>query len=145
MRVSMKEAGLALVTALSAMLPAGSAHAASAGGIATISVGNCGQFYGQYCTGYGQGVPVGLSTLTVAITCSANTPFVVDRTGVGCYLVGLTDGRTYLSTGPLFTAGNTSEIANEGAVPFQGYRLCVGAGYSTTSGAFQPVQNYHCE
>jgi hypothetical protein len=69
----------------------------------------------------------------------------VDRTGVGCYIVGLNDGRTYLPTGPLFTAGNSSEIANEGVVPFQGYLLCVGAGYSTATGGYQAVQNYHCE
>lgn len=137
--------GAASVAAVALAVPAAPAGAGTAGGIATYSVGNCGYHLRQYCTGYGQGVPVGLSTLTVAITCSASSPFVVDRTGVGCYIKGLADGKVYLETGPIFIAGNIAEIANQGAVPFQGYLLCVGAGYSTTTGASQPVQGYHCE
>lgn len=120
------------------------AHADSTG-LFNVSLGNCGYQLRQLCTGYGQGAPVGLSSLTVAVTCSANSPFVVDRTGVGCYIRGLTDGQTYLWTGPVFIAGNSAEITNAGTVPFQGYQLCVGAGYSTTTGGFQAVQNYHCQ
>lgn len=109
------------------------------------TVGNCGYLGRQLCYGGGQPVPVGLSDLKVVFSCSAVSPFVVDRTGVGCYLRGLTDNRVYATTGPLFTAGNQSTIPNVLAtVPFQAYKLCVGAGYSTATGAFQPVQGYVC-
>lgn len=137
--------GAAAVAAVALGTPASPATAVTAGGIATASIGNCGYGGAQYCTGYGQGVPVGLSTLTVAITCSASSPFVVDRTGVGCYIKGLSDGKTYLQTGPFFTAGNESVTANEGTVPFQGYLLCVGAGWSTTNGTYHGVQGYQCQ
>lgn len=119
------------------------AHADSTG-LFNFAAGNCGSFNRQVCFGYGQGVPVGLSSLTVTVSCSASSPFIVDRTGVGCYLVGMNDGRTYLPTGPFFLAGNASTTANFGTVPFQGYRLCVGAGYSTTSGGGSPVTGYRC-
>ena len=119
------------------------AHADSTG-LLNLSAGNCGGGYRQACTGYGQGVPVGLSSLQVAGTCEAVSPFVVDRTGVGCYLLGMTDGRTYLHTGSTFLAGNSAAVPFAGSVPFQGYRLCVGAGYSTTAGAFVAVSNYVC-
>ena len=130
-------------TALAAATMGAPAQADSTG-LINYSAGNCGYAGRQVCAGYGQGVPVGLSSLTVVVTCSATSPFVVDRTGVGCYLVGLNDGLTYLPTGPFFLAGNESVTANFGTVPFQGYRLCVGAGYSTTAGGFQPVQGYRC-
>src|SRR3712207_6158510 len=83
-------------------------------GMFNLSVGNCGYQDRQVCFGYGQGVPVGLSSLTVAITCSASTPFVVDRTGVGCYIVGHNDGRQYLHTGSFFLAGNASTTTKIG-------------------------------
>ncbi|HVF04155.1 MAG TPA: hypothetical protein VNA20_04890 [Frankiaceae bacterium] len=114
-------------------------------GMFNRSVGNCGYERRQVCLGYGQGVPVGLRSLAVELNCSAATPFVVDRTGVGCYLVGISDQRVYLRTGPVFLAGNEAAISNAGTVPFQGYYLCVGAGYSTATGEFQPVQNHWCE
>jgi hypothetical protein len=131
------------VAALAASLAASPAQADSTG-MFNLSIGNCGYGYRQQCEGYGQGVPVGLSSLTVTVTCSATTPFVVDRTGVGCYLRGHNDNRTYLPTGPLFVTGNNAATTNFGTVPFQGYDLCVGAGYSTAAGGYQPVQNYHC-
>ena len=73
------------------------------------------------------------------------TPFLVDRTGVACHLFGLTDRRTYLHTGPLFVSGNVATISDSGTVPLQGYRLCVGAGYSTPWGDHHDVQGYRCE
>lgn len=138
-RVRLAAAGAALAAA--AM---GSPASADDTGMFNVAIGNCGYWYRQQCAGYGQGVPIGLSSLSVSINCSATTPFVVDRTGVGCYLVGMSDLRTYLWTGPLFVAGNEAAVTNVGTVPFQGYWLCVGAGYSTSSGAFQPVQNHVC-
>lgn len=111
----------------------------------TPTAGNCGYNGSQICYGGGQPVPVGLADLRVTFSCTATSPFVVDRTGVGCYLRGITDNKIYAPTGPLFTAGNQSTIPNVLAtVPFQAYRLCVGAGYSTATGAFQPVQGYVC-
>ncbi|HWL38588.1 MAG TPA: hypothetical protein VNQ77_20540 [Frankiaceae bacterium] len=129
--------------ALSAASMGAPAHADSTG-MFNLSVGNCGYQSRQVCFGYGQGVPVGLASLTVAISCSATSPFVVDRTGVGCYIVGHNDGRQYLHTGPWFTAGNASTTTNVGTVPFQGYSLCVGAGYSTSTGGGQAVQGHRC-
>lgn len=124
-----------------AVLAPSSAHAM----YITPVVGNCGYAGRQICYGAGQPVPVGLSSLRVTFSCTAVSPFVVDRTGVACYLVGLTDSRAYAHTGPLFTAGNASTISNVIAtVPFQAYKLCVGAGYSTATGAYQPVQGYVC-
>lgn len=109
------------------------------------TAGNCGASSSQICYGAGQPVPVGLSSLRVTFTCTAVSSFVVDRTGVGCYLVGLTDGLQYAHTGPLFTVGNQSTIANAAVtVPFQAYKLCVGAGYSTATGAYYGVQGYRC-
>lgn len=134
--------GLA-AAALVGSMSAGTAQADSTG-LFNLSVGNCGYNSRQLCAGYGQGVPVGLSQLAVEINCSASSPFVVDRTGVGCFIRGLSDGLTYLHTGPLFIAGNEAEASNVGFVPFQGYELCVGAGYSTATGEFRAVQNYRC-
>lgn len=109
------------------------------------AAGNCGPSARQVCYGAGQPVPVGLSSLRVTFTCSAVSPLVVDRTGVACYLVGLTDGVQYAHTGPLFTVGNQSTIANAAAtVPFQAYKLCVGAGYSTATGGYYGIQGYRC-
>ena len=145
MRLANKTTRLGVMIAATAgLLVSAPAHADSTG-LFNVSIGNCGYGYRQYCTGYGQGVPVGLSSLVVTIACSANSPFVVDRTGVGCFIRGLSDGRTYLNTGSFYTAGNSSETAKEGSVPFQGYQLCVGAGYSTSTGGGQAVQNYHCQ
>jgi hypothetical protein len=143
MRFFTVPARLALATvALGAALVAPAQ--ADSTGMFNVAAGNCGYGYRQVCAGYGQGVPVGLSSLTVAITCTATSPFVVDRTGVGCFIRGMSDGRDYLNTGSFFLAGNESVTTKAGTVPFQGYWLCVGAGYSTTSGVFQPVQNYRC-
>lgn len=144
MNITKKAARLAGGLVLAALSCVSTPAHADSTGLVNYSAGNCGQWNRQICTGYGQGVPIGLSSLTVAITCEAASPFVVDRTGVGCYLVGINDGLQYLHTGPLFTAGNAAGIANEGTVPFQGYYLCVGAGYSTATGAFQPVQGHVC-
>lgn len=109
------------------------------------TVGNCGQLGRQICYGAGQPVPIGLATLRVVFECSAASPFVVDRTGVACYLVGLSDNKQYAYTGPLFTVGNQSTIPNIlTEVPFQAYKLCVGAGYSTATGGYQPVQGFTC-
>ena len=114
-------------------------------GLFNSAVGNCGYGYAQSCAGYGQGAPIGLASLTVTMDCTAVSPFAVDRTGVACHLFGLTDRRTYLHTGALFVAGNVATIANSGTVPFQGYKLCVGAGYSTPWGEFKDVQGFRCE
>ena len=135
---------LALAGVATAASLLSSPASADSTGLFNVSVGNCGYAYRQLCFGYGQGVPVGLSTLLVEVNCTATSPFVVDRTGVGCYLVGMSDGRQYLPTGPLYLPGNTAAVSNVGQVPFQGYYLCVGAGYSTATGGFQPVQNYRC-
>lgn len=129
-------AGLAVAT-----LAPSSAHAM----YITPPAGNCGPYARQTRYGAGQPVPVGLSSLRVTFSCTAASPLVVDRTGVGCYLVGLSDGLQYAHTGPLFTVGNQSTIANVAAtVPFQAYKLCVGAGYSTATGAYYGVQGYRC-
>lgn len=114
-------------------------------GMFNLSVGNCGYAYRQSCLGYGQGVPVGLRSLIVEVNCTATSPFVVDRTGVGCYLMGMSDGLIHLHTGPLFVPGNQAVVSNVGIVPFQGYYLCVGAGYSTATGEFKGVQNHRCD
>lgn len=136
---------LAVRTAALVTIATGSPANADSTGMFNYSVGNCGYGWRQYCTGYGQGVPVGLASLTVTVTCSANSPFVVDRTGVGCYLRGLNDRQKYLESGPLFVTGNTAEVTKAGSVPFQGYELCVGGGYSTSFGEFRAVQNYVCQ
>ena len=141
---SRKSLRLALAGAALAAGTLGTPAHADSTGLINYSVGNCGYLQRQVCAGYGQGVPVGLSSLTVVVTCSATSPFVVDRTGVSCYLVGLNDRIVYLPTGQFFLAGNESVTANFGTVPFQGYQLCVGAGYSTTGGEFKPVQGYRC-
>lgn len=132
------------LTALAALAVTTAPASADNTGLFNTSAGNCGYRRSQVCAGHGQGVPVGLSSLTVAVTCTATSPFVVDRTGVGCYLLG-NDGLVYLKTGPLFVAGNTAAVANAGTVPFQGYQLCVGAGYSTATGEFRGVQDHRCQ
>jgi len=140
---ALKSARRALVAAgvVTAVMTPTSAHAF----YITPVAGNCGYQGRQLCYGGGQPVPVGLADLKVVFSCTATSPFVVDRTGVGCYLRGISDNQVYAATGPLFTAGNQSTIPNVLAtVPFQAYRLCVGAGYSTATGAFQPVQGYVC-
>lgn len=106
--------------------------------------GNCGSWGSQRCTGAGQSLPIGTSSLTVTFECTAVTPFVVNSTGVGCYLLG-DDGYQYAHTGPYFTTGQQSTVSWI-AYPakFQGYRICVGAGYLTSSGYFQAVQGYSC-
>lgn len=145
MRFSGSPSRLLIAAAATVASLAGTPAQADSTGMVNFAVGNCGYGYRQVCTGYGQGVPVGLSSLAVVLSCQATSSFVVDRTGVGCYLIGWNDGRVHLPTGPLFTPGNTSAVANAGTVPFQGYWLCVGAGYSTATGGFQPVQGYVCQ
>lgn len=108
------------------------------------SAGNCGPYGWQRCYGVGQSVPVGTSSLTVTFECTATTPFVVNSTGVGCYLLG-DDGRRYAETGPQFTPGQQATVSRLAAsVKFQGYQICVGAGFLTAGGYFEPVQNYNC-
>lgn len=141
----MRTALVLSTTAAMLITTLGSAARADETGMFNSAFGNCGSFYMQYCTGHGQGMPIGLSTLAVEITCSATSPFVVDRTGVRCYLLGMNDGLTYLDTGEFFVPGNQAVIANAGTVPFQGYWLCVGAGYSTPSGGYSPVTGFDCD
>jgi hypothetical protein len=137
--------GLTIVAASGALLlpSVAPAHADSTG-LINYSIGNCGSGGRQVCSGYGQGVPVGLSSLTVAGECTATTPFVVDRTAVRCYLVGLNDGRVYLDTGQRWVTGNASSYPIAGSVPFQGYRLCVGAGWSTSTGGYVSPTGFVC-
>ncbi len=83
--------------------------------------------------------------MTVTFECTAVTPFVVNSTGVGCYLLG-DNNMTYANAGPSFTSGQQSAVQRIGvSVPFQGYRVCVGAGYLTTGGLFRAVQGYNCD
>lgn len=116
------------------------AHAA----VVVPTAGNCGYLSQQQCAGAGQALPLGLSTLAVAFSCTATTPFVVNSTGVECYLRGLSDNLIYMRTGPTFVSGQQASVSNAGVVPFQAYRICVGAGYLTTGGTFRATQGFTC-
>lgn len=100
--------------------------------------------YSQTCDGVGQAVPIGTGSTNVAITCTAVTPYVVQATGVGCYLLGDFYGdRHYAPT--QFTQGQTSSTtATFTGLVAQSYRLCIGAGLITSSGTPRAVTGYQC-
>jgi hypothetical protein len=83
----------------------------------------------------GQGVIIGTNTEDVAFNCTAVTQGVVASTGVmQCYLLGA-DGFPYATTAPVWLPGNVAEVTKVASgLPVQGYKLCMQAGYVTTSG-----------
>ncbi|MHB8341056.1 MAG: hypothetical protein ACYDB7_07760 [Mycobacteriales bacterium] len=76
-------------------------------------------------TGQAQGVQVGTgNTEEVAFTCEVVTVGVVESTGVGCWMVGLTYGDTHRAT-TTYLPGNAAVAAGVFTGPAESYLLCI--------------------
>lgn len=75
-------------------------------------------------TGQGQGEIVGTNSETVAFTCEVATVGVVEATGVGCWMVGLTYGDTHRAP-TQYLPGNAAATGAVFTGPVQGYALCI--------------------
>jgi hypothetical protein len=104
---------------------------------------NCGVGYTQFCTGEAQPIPVGTNDELVEVSCSATTPYVVQSTGVGCYLLGA-DGIRYPVPTQFLQGEQSATGTVEILVPQQRYKLCVGAGQVNSAGAAFGVQGVNC-
>jgi hypothetical protein len=129
-----------VATSMALLAATASPAAAVSGGVST----NCGYFDGQVCDGVGQLLPVGTGSGAVAVTCHAATPYVVQATGVGCYLEGAFTG-VQLFAPTVYTQGQTSSTTIAFAsVLNEPYRLCVGAGIVDINGSPRPISGYRC-
>ncbi len=136
--------GAVVVAATTALLVPGATPAhASAPLVVTPTASPCGWHNQLTCVGEGQGALVGLSSETVTYSCQAVGNTGMDRVAVGCYLLGA-DNVKYGATVSRYFPGFVAPALATASLPVQGYSICVGAGFSTAAGDFQPVQNYSC-
>jgi hypothetical protein len=104
---------------------------------------NCGVGYSQFCSGEAQPIPVGTSDELIEVSCTATTPYVVQSTGVGCYLLGA-DGIHYGVPSQFLQGEQSATGTVQVLVPQQRYKLCVGAGQVNSAGTALPIQGYTC-
>jgi hypothetical protein len=99
--------------------------------------------YGQTCNGAAQSVPIGTANEVVTFACTTTTPYVVEATGAGCYLVGADNIKHWAVS--LWANGLQSATGSvTGQIPQQPYQLCMGGGYIDTFGNPFPIANFSC-
>jgi hypothetical protein len=106
---------------------------------------NCGPNSAMTCVGAFVHVDVIGNTEDVAASCTATGIDTAATTGVQCYLVGSSDGKTYDGIGgTLWEPGTTATTAAVFGVPIQPYTLCIAGGWVGVLGSFNPIQNPVC-
>jgi hypothetical protein len=133
---------LTTVPVVAAALPANAALVGFAGG-ATIG---CGWRGDQTCDGAGQALPgIGLGGSEITVTCTAATPYDVQVTGVGCYILGDQTNDVHWAT-PAWTQKlvSTTSATFTAGLTSTSYQLCVGAGVIDDLGITHGIGGYNC-